>query len=375
VDPVTGMTERGRPPWGRLLRRVGLGLVAAGAVGVILVLVLSADARYVARAGVEEARLLLKRRSIDGLLADSTRPAALRQRLRLVRAARAYAADSLGLAAGKTYTTYVDVGRDTLLLVLSASRKDKLREVTWTFPIVGVVPYKGFFKAAAARRAAAELDARGFDVYLRPSGAFSTLGYFSDPLFSTAMSRDTMELVATVLHELAHNTLYVKSQTPFNESFASFVGYRGAEAFFRSRGDSVDARRAAARWRDERILDVFYAELARRLDSAYAEPASAERVARVRTTLFGWARSQLTGPVGQSLETYDWRWFANASLNNAVIIAQRLYRMDLNLFDEIFLQSNADIAEAIRAIQIRVFTQSDRNPYRALYSRPGMSVR
>jgi predicted aminopeptidase len=375
VDPVTGMTERGRPPWGRLLRRVGLGLVAAGAVGVILVLVLSADARYVARAGVEEARLLLKRRSIDGLLADSSRPAALRQRLRLVRAARAYAADSLGLAAGKTYTTYVDVGRDTLLLVLSASRKDKLREVTWTFPIVGVVPYKGFFKAAGARRAAADLEARGFDVYLRPSGAFSTLGYFSDPLFSTAMSRDTMELVATVLHELAHNTLYVKSQTPFNESFASFVGYRGAEAFFRSRGDSVDAKRAAARWRDERILDVFYAELARRLDSAYAEPASEERVARVRTTLFGWARSQLTGPVGQSLETYDWRWFANAPLNNAVIIAQRLYRMDLNLFDEIFLQSNADIAEAIRAIQVRVFTQSDRNPYRALYSRPGMSVR
>jgi predicted aminopeptidase len=357
------------------LRRVLLGLLAAGAVGVILVLVLFADARYVARAGVEEARLLLRRRSIDGLLADSGVPAALRQRLRLVRAARAYAADSLGLAAGKTYTTYVNVGRDTLLLVLSASRKDKLREVTWTFPIVGVVPYKGFFKAAAARRAAADLEARGFDVYLRPSGAFSTLGYFSDPLFSTAMSRDTMELVATVLHELAHNTLYVKSQTPFNESFASFVGYRGAEAFFRSRGDTLDARRAAARWRDERILDVFYAELARRLDSAYAEPASAERLARVRTTLFGWARSQLTGPVGQSLETYDWRWFATAPLNNAVIIAQRLYRMDLNLFDEIYLQSNANIAEAIRAIQIRVFTQADRNPYRALYSRPGMSVR
>ena len=370
---MDALTERARPRWGRLLKRIALIAAGAAGLGVVLMLLFSADARYIARAGIEEGRLLLKRRAIDQLIADTASPAALRQRLALVLAARAYAADSLGLAVGKTYTSYVDVGRDTLLLVLSASRRDKLREVTWRYPIVGVVPYKGFFKAARARSDAQRLETQGLDVYLRPSGAFSTLGYFSDPLFSTAMSRDTMELVATVLHELAHNTLYVKSQTPFNESFASFVGYRGAEAFFRSRRDTLDARRAAARWRDERTLDVFYAELARRLDSAYAEPLGGDRLEQVRTSLFGWARDQFRGPVGQSLETYDWRWFAQAPLNNAVIIAERLYRMDLNLFDEIYLQNNADISETIRAIQIRVFTQPG-DPYQALYSRPGMKV-
>jgi len=181
-----------------------------------------------------------------------------------------------------------------------------------------------------------------------------------------------MELVATVIHELTHNTLYVKSETSFNESFASFVGYRGAEAFFRSRGDSVDARRAAARWRDERTLDVFYAELARRLDSAYAGNLSGAALARVRATLFGWARAELGGPVGQALETYDWRWFAREPLNNAVVIAQRIYRMNLNLFDELYLQNGADIAETIRAIEVRIFTRSGGDPYAALYSRPGM---
>ncbi len=369
---MDNLTERRRPAWGRILRRVLAGAALGVVVVVGLALAFSADARYVARAGVEEARILWRRRPIAKLLADPAVPDALKQRLRLVLAARTFAIDSLHLAAGQTYTTYVNVGRDTLLLVLSASRKDKLRQYTWRFPIVGVVPYKGFFDFARARRDAAALGDEGYDTYLRPSAAFSTLGYFSDPLFSTAVERDTMELVATVLHELAHNTLYIASQTPFNESFASFVGYRGAERFFRAQGDTLDARRAVARWRDERTLDQFYAELARRLDSAYAEPLGAAELGRARTVLFGWARDQLKGPVGQSLETYDWRWLAQGTLNNAVVIAQRLYRMDLNLFDEIYLQNNADLAETIRAIQIRVFTQQDHDPYRALYSRPGL---
>ncbi len=369
---MDALTERATPRWGRVARRL-LRWVLIGVPALLaLTLLLSDDARYLARAGVEEVRILLARRSIARLVSDPKIPAALRQRLALVLAARAYAADSLKLLAGDTYTTYVEVGRDTLLLVLSASRADRLRAYTWHYAIVGTVPYKGFFNFDQARRAARDLEGEGYDTYLRPAGAFSTLGYFSDPLLSTIMERDTMELVATVIHELAHNTLYLKSQTPFNESFASFVGYRGAEAFFRSRADAPDAKRAAARWRDERTLDVLWAELARRLDSAYTQPLSGPELARVRATLFGWARAQLTGPVGQSLETYDWRWFARAPLNNAVVIAQRLYRMNLNLFEEIYVHSGANLAETIRAIQLRVFTQPGQDPYQALYSRPGL---
>ncbi|HET7790551.1 MAG TPA: aminopeptidase [Gemmatimonadales bacterium] len=363
--------------------RHGWWWVAGRAIGVVVIgilvilsglLAFSEDARYVARAGVEEARILWRRQPLEQLVRNPRTSAALRERLALVLAARAFAADSLHLAAGDTYTTYANVGRDTLLLVLSASRKDKLREYTWSFPIVGTVPYKGFFNAVRAKAAAAELERDGYDVFLRPSPAFSTLGFFSDPLLSTAVERDTMELVATVIHELTHNTLYVKSQTPFDESFASFVGYRGAERFFRSRGDTLDARRAAERWDDERTLDLFFAELARRLDSAYADTLRGPALEGARKEIFGWARQQLTGPVGQSLATYDWRWFATSPLNNAVVIAERLYRMNLNLFDDVYLENNANLAVTIHEVELRVFTAPDEDPYRALYSRPGQKA-
>ena len=311
--------------------------------------VASEDVRYLTRAGLEQTVILEARRPITKMLADPGTDPETKALLQIVTGARDFAAE-IGLDAAKTYTTYADIGRDTLLLVLSASPRNCLCPKTWKYPIVGRIPYKGFFDPAMARREAERLERKGYDIYLRPAGAYSTLGWFNDPLYSTAMSRDSVELAATVLHEIAHNTLYVKSATPFNESFAQMAGYRAAEAFFRRRGSAEAAHHAADRWADEVVLGRFYAQLAGRLDSLYQETTDSAAIEAGRGEAGRWARGQLAGPVGQALKTYQIGPMADRPVNNARLIAARIYRTNLELFEEWYQRHDADVRVAISAL-------------------------
>jgi predicted aminopeptidase len=309
----------------------------------------SEDVRYLTRAGIEQTRILESRQPISEILADPATDPETRASLELVLAARDFAA-GIGYAANETYTTYADVGRDTLLLVLSASPRNCLCPYTWKYPIVGRIPYKGFFDPTMARREAGRLEGKGYDIYLRPAGAFSTLGWFNDPLFSTAMSRDSVELAATVLHEIAHNTVYVKSATPFNESFAQMAGYRGAEAFFRRRGSVAAADQAAHRWDDEVVLSGYYADLSTRLDSLYRSAQDSVGVDSGRAELGRWAREQLQGPVGRQLRTYTIGPMVDRPINNARLIAARIYRTRLDLFEAWYRRHGANIRDAVTAL-------------------------
>lgn len=328
---------------------MGVLIVAVGLfVGYGTALLASREVRYLSRAGLEEILILQGRRPLEELIADPAVDDTTRGLLALVRDARGYAVQ-LGFEAGKTYTTYTDVGRDTLLLVLSAAPKDCLCAHTWKYPIVGRIPYKGFFDPRMAAREADRLERRGYDIYLRPSGAFSTLGWFEDPLLSTAMSRDSVELAATVFHEIAHNTLYVKSATPFNESFAQYAGYRAAEAFFRDRGGEALARRAADRWGDEQRLGRFYTEFADRLEAFYAPRPEGATLDSGRAELARWARGELEA-LAPELVTYRLGTVAERPLNNARVLASRFYRTHLDWFEAWHGRHGGAVREAVAAL-------------------------
>src|SRR3954454_1294897 len=280
------------------------GILAIAVFLAFLALMSAPTACYLSRGAWEEAKILSRRQPISDLVRDPGTPADVRAKLKVVLAARKYAKDSLKLRTKDSFTTYSRLDHDTLVLLVSAAYRDTLKPYTWWFPIVGRVPYKGYFDFAAARRDAKSLAAEGFDVYVRPSDAFSTLGFFNDPLLNTTLRGDSIDLANTVIHELTHNTFYAPGQAPFNESFAMFVGARGAAAFFRSRGQSRAASRLDDQWEDDKLLARFWTRVIKSLDSAYAAHPG-ERAARTapRDTVYVSAREALVKEIAPALKT------------------------------------------------------------------------
>jgi predicted aminopeptidase len=340
-------TRAGKLPW-RLLRR----LTGGTAVLLALFLGLSPMGCYLSRAAYEEARILARRQPIQTLVVrDNTGPV-LRAKLTLVLAARQFAVDSLKLKVGESFTTYSTLDRDTLVLVVSAAYRDRLERKTWWFPVVGRFPYKGFFDFAEAQRTAAQLRADGFDVAVGPSSAFSTLGWFNDPLVSTTLKADSVTLVNTVLHELLHNTFFAKGRVSFNESFASFVGGRGAVHFFRALGDTALTRRAEEDWNDDLLLGAFWARTAHEIDSVFAVLPDSARVARIaaRDTVYARARRRLVDSVGPQLRGYPEGWVKRVPLDNAVLLSRRVYAEGLDRFDSVYVAAGGNLHAAIQRI-------------------------
>ena len=360
MEPVT---EGRGIPWRRALRWAAIVVASA-----LVLFLLTPTGRYLARAAWEEAKILARRRPIAAIIADGSVDERTRAKLALVLEARRFARDSLRLDVDGSFTTFSRLDRDTLVLVLSAAHRDRLKRYTWWFPIVGRVPYKGFFDFDAARAALAAMDSAGFDTYLRPAAAFSTLGWFDDPLLPTTLREDSLDLVNTVVHELTHSTFYAGGEAIFNESFANFAGARGAAAFYRSRGDTAAAREVEARWSDEKVLGAFWTALYRELDSAFAaNPGSRAARLAARERIFAAARDRLVHEVGPRLRTIGPRALERARMDNAALLARRVYLTDLELFDAVWVREGRDARRAIRRV-IELAKANDDEPFDGLRS-------
>jgi predicted aminopeptidase len=321
---------------------------------------------YVLRAGYEEAKILSRRQPIARLVNDASVPEPTREKLRLVLRARAFAQDSLRLNVGDSYTTFSQLDSDTLAIIVSAAHRDRFEAHTWWFPIVGHVPYKGYFSLESARRAAANLEERGLDTYIRPTAAFSTLGWFNDPLVSPLLRYDSVSLASTVIHELVHNTVYLPGQAMFNESFAEFVGSRGGVAMFcGAEPESPECVRARAFWSDQLIFGGYLTDLVRELETLYArEDLSSEQKIELREGVFARAQEDFAEQVRPRLQVATYASFTREPLNNALLISRRLYYYRLDLFEELFQRTGEDLPATVQLVLEA--TRGSRDPYGAV---------
>src|ERR1700753_1223482 len=198
---------------------------------------------YLAQAAGGQIHVLNARKPIDKVVADPKTPDPLRARLVEVRAARAFAVSELHLPDNRSYRTYADIKRPYVVWNVVATPEFSIEPKHWCFPIAGCVAYRGYFKERSARKFAAKLAAQGFDVTVGGVPAYSTLGKFADPVLSTMMRYDDSDLVAIIFHELAHQLLYVKNDTEFNEAFATMVEQAGLERWLEANGRSDSFQR------------------------------------------------------------------------------------------------------------------------------------
>jgi predicted aminopeptidase len=305
---------------------------------------------YVLRAGWEEAKILAARQSIHEIVHDTSASAELRGKLRLVQDARDYAERTLDLDPADAFTSYVELERDTLLMVVNAAHEFDLRWKTWWFPIVGRLPYKGYFDFEKARREADKLDAQGYDTWVRPSSAFSTLGWFPDPLMSTTLRADSVGIVETVIHEITHSTFFPKGQARFNESFANFVGYRGAISFFcDGLADELLCESAEDRWHDIRVFGRFFHSLLDPLEALYGSDLAADEMRAEKQRILREAADRFQSEVQAEFRSGRYRGLDPARVNNAWLLSRMLYYTRLDDMETLYRRSG-DLTAAVREL-------------------------
>lgn len=338
-----------------------LGLLAATIASVLS----GCSPIYVLRAAYEEGKILWRRESIAAYMEQPEVALDTREKLKLVLAVRDYARDRLGLNVGGSYSSYSYVDRPDLTYIVVAAPKTELRPYTWWFLIVGRVPYKGFFDKADAEAEAEKLQAQDYDTNVRPAAAFSTLGWFDDPLLSHLLRYDKVALSEIVFHELFHNTLYISGAGAFNESLANFVGHRAAIEFTRDRfgRGSAEHLEALQSWQQELEFGAFVAELVQTLTELYGRDLPRADKLRRREEVFTRAKAEWARRIADRPQ-HRVRGFSQQPLNNAVLMHYMVYLTDLDLFESVYEHSGRNLAKAIEAIKRAV--ETDGEPFEAV---------
>jgi predicted aminopeptidase len=293
--------------------------------------------------------LLSRRQPVEEVLRQAVLSEEEQDKLRLIMQVRLFAMEQLGLHADDSYTTFVDVGGPYVTYNVSAAPKDALHPYLWWFPIVGRVPYKGYFNQEAALRQAHKLEVRGYDTYVRGVRAYSTLGYFEDPILSSMLAYPDFALIDTIIHELVHRTVWVRGSVSFNESLASFVAAQGVLAYLAAQhgADAPPSQLYQDLRADAQVFRAYMHDVVQRLETLYAGSLSRADKLRQREQIFAAAASDYPSVFPRMKTKRYQRYFERRTLNNAVLLSFRRYNRDMSFFERAFAAHDGDIRRLI----------------------------
>jgi predicted aminopeptidase len=295
---------------------------------------------YYGQAVQGQASVLFKRQSISALLADSDLDAGLRHKFNVVVAAREFAADALGLPAHGSYTSYVELDRPHMVWNVFAAPEFSTETMTWCFPVAGCVAYRGYFSEASAQNYARRLQSQGLDVYVGGVDAYSTLGWFRDPIPSSIMRRDDYQLAGLIFHELAHQRLYVPGDTTFNEGFASFVEQEGLRRWLASEGTPEVFDRFVTGSLRQQAFVRFVTDYRDRFASLYSQDMAPDMLREQKALLQAQMREDWRN--AEELAGYA-GWFSGP-LNNAQLATVGSYHDRVAAFEQLLIGCDNSLA-------------------------------
>lgn len=327
-----------------------IGILGIGAATFVL------TGCYVISQGTQFLSYQLRARSLERTEAQWPEYTALFAKTERIRR---FGEDSLGLEMSKNYTTFVELDREYLVAVVSAARPTSFERKSWWFPVVGEVPYKGFYNEERASRLADRLSRSGWETLLRKVDAFSSLGYFRDPLYSFMEGYHEERLANLLVHEMVHATIWIPDQAQLNEAMATFIGNRGSlEYLAQVHGEESNLYREGVLRQEESGRFVrFMRELAVQLEALYEQRLPEEVVVERKAAIIEEERERFRHRYREWFSSDRYRFLLDMEINNAYVDLFRTYNDDVALIEALYESEKRELRGLME--RLREVAESD----------------
>ncbi len=318
----------------------------------LLLLAGCADSGYYWHSARGQFSIMLRARNIADLLQDASTSPALSRQLRKVQEFRQFAFDRLALPESGSYTKYADLGRPYVLKNLFASDEFSIQLQHWCYPLVGCAGYRGYFDTQMLNQFRAGLRQQHKDVYVTNVSAYSTLGWFDDPVLNTFVNWPDYQLAGLIFHELAHQRLYIDGDTQFNESFAVAVQQAGVEKWLQTQGKTVKLQRYRQLLRNRARVVALIEQTRRQLDALYRSDITAPLMRVRKQQILSQLRQRYQRlSAGFAINDGFSHWF-ETGLNNAKLASVSTYHAKVGAFRRLLKRHHGDFAAFYRAVAV-----------------------